>query len=148
LVDDDISKGSKRNIGRKTNNQTSDAPPIGVRFRARKRVYAENLPTKAQRSKRINSRPDASLPPSGNHVPPPSHPDVSQQVDRPAGTDGATNVVPQADGHNNLGTEDCNDELHENTMVADANTQPACNTLMTNEGNCLFVYLPYWILHY
>ena len=41
-----------------------------------------------------------------------------------------------------------NDELHENTMVADANTQPAYNTLMTNEGNCLFVYLPYWILHY
>jgi len=29
---------------------------------------------------------------------------------------------------------DCNDELHENTMVADANTQLACNTLMTNEG--------------
>ena len=45
---------------------------------------------------------------------------------------------------------DCNDELHENTMaeIADANTQPAGDTLMTNEGNCLFVYLPYWILHY
>jgi len=99
-------------------------------------VYAENLPTEARRSKRINSRPDASLPPSGNHVPPPSHPDVSQQVDRPAGTDEATNVVPQADGHNNLGTEDCNDELHENTMaeIADANTKPAGDTLMTNEG--------------
>ena len=81
-------QGSKGNIGRKTNNQTSDAPPSGVRFRTHKRVYVENLPTKAPRSKRINSQPDASLTltPSGNHVPPPSHPDVSQQVDRPAGT--------------------------------------------------------------
>ncbi|KAG2560540.1 hypothetical protein PVAP13_8KG064884 [Panicum virgatum] len=92
LVDDDISKVITF-PSRKNNNQTSDVPPVGVMFRARRG------------SKRINFRPDASLPPSGNHVPPPSHPDVSQQ-------------------------------LHENTMaeIADANTQPAGDTLMTNEG--------------
>ena len=48
---------------------------------------------------------------------------------------------------------DCNDELQDNTMaaIADANEgndELHENSLMTDEGNCLFVYLPYWILHY
>ena len=43
---------------------------------------------------------------------------------------------------------DCNDELQDNTMaaIADANEgndELHENNLMTDEGNCLFVYLPY-----
>ncbi|KAG2634388.1 hypothetical protein PVAP13_2NG169403 [Panicum virgatum] len=115
LVDDDISKVITL--------------PSGVRFRPRKRVYVENLPTKARRSKRINSQPDASLTltPSGNHVPPPSHPDVSQQMRQ------------LMSYHKLMVTTIWAPKLHENTMadIADANTQPACDNLMTNEGNCL-----------
>uniref|UniRef100_K3ZNM0 Uncharacterized protein n=1 Tax=Setaria italica TaxID=4555 RepID=K3ZNM0_SETIT len=66
---------------KKTNKQTSDAPPTGVKFRSRKRVYADILPTRGRRSKRSISKPDASLTPSGNHVPAPSHPNVSQAVE-------------------------------------------------------------------
>ena len=88
--------------------------------------------------------------------------------------DEATDVIAQADGHNNVGNEgdfliviqialvpwwmcsycllflDCNDVHHENTMadIADANTQAACDNQVTNEGNCLFVYLTHWLLHY
>jgi len=58
------------------------------------------------------------------------------EPDEPTGTDEATDVIAQADGHNNVGNEDCNDVHHENTMadIANANTQEACDNQVTNEG--------------
>jgi len=72
-------KGSK--TSKITKRQTSDAAPIGVKFRtrSRKRVYAAATPTTGPSNRNI-SQPDASLAPSDIHVPPPSHPVVSEAV--------------------------------------------------------------------
>lgn len=77
--DDEIAKGSK--TSKVTKKQTSDAAPIGVKFRtrSRKRVYAAATPTTGP-SNRSVSQPDASLSPSDIHVPPSTHSAVNKTV--------------------------------------------------------------------
>ncbi|RLN11283.1 hypothetical protein C2845_PM09G10320 [Panicum miliaceum] len=70
--DDVAMQRSKGNTSKKPSKGTSDAPPTGLKFCSRKRIYAEVLPSGCRRSKRIIPQPDASITPSGNHVPAPS----------------------------------------------------------------------------
>ncbi|XP_025825209.1 uncharacterized protein LOC112900579 [Panicum hallii] len=127
LCDDDIAKGSKGKTSKKTKKQTSDAPPMGVKFRSHKRVYAAL--TTGPWSNRSISQPGPSLAPSDIHVPPPSHPAISQAVG-PADQDDGPDAMLQANGHNNFANTDGFD-LHDG---ADVGAQPVGVNQMTNEG--------------
>ncbi|KAG2657671.1 hypothetical protein PVAP13_1KG199330 [Panicum virgatum] len=140
--DDEIAKGSK--TSKITKRQTSDAAPIGVKFRSRsrKRVYAAATPTTTTgpSSNRSISLPNASLSPSDIHVPPSSHSashSTGSKTVGPADQDDGVDAIMHVDGHNNLGTIDGLD-LHDdnNTMVAGADViaPPVGDNQMTNEG--------------
>ncbi|PUZ44606.1 hypothetical protein GQ55_8G119300 [Panicum hallii var. hallii] len=90
-----------------------------VKFRSRKRVYADLRPTTLTRSWGSNTQPEASLTSSDIHVPPPSHPDVSRAVEL---------------GNSTYHTQPAH--VDNNTMAdgADGITQPVGDNQMTNEG--------------
>ncbi|CAN6170266.1 unnamed protein product, partial [Urochloa humidicola] len=139
-IDDANSKGSKDKTRKKTNNQTSVLPPGGVKFRSRKRVYADEHPTMATRSKKSIGQPDAVPPPS--HPPtdlPLSHPNVSQTAELVANFEDTTqpddnggDVIPLSDGHNHMANKDGLPQHGHNTTTmaegADGNKQ------MTRKG--------------
>jgi hypothetical protein len=52
-------------------NKASEDVSCGFKFKARKRVYAANVPTRCTKSRKNTAQPDASLPTSGIPVPPP-----------------------------------------------------------------------------
>ncbi|CAN6371563.1 unnamed protein product [Urochloa humidicola] len=136
LFDDDIAKGSKGKSSKKTKKHASDAPDIGVKFRSRRWVYASVAPTTDPMPNKSISQPHASLAPSDIHVPPRSHPAVSQLV-RPAEQDGGSDAIPQADAHNNLANRDGFDLHDGNNYVADGAhvpAQPVGDNQMNNEG--------------
>ncbi|CAN6216711.1 unnamed protein product, partial [Urochloa humidicola] len=151
-IDDANSKGSKDKTRKKTNNQTSFLPPGGVKFRSRKRVYADEHPTMATRSKKSIGQPDAvpppSHPPTNNCVPTPSHPptdlplshpNVSQTTELVANfedhtqpDDNGGDIIPLSDGHNHMANKDGLPQHGHNTTTmaegADGNKQ------MTRKG--------------
>jgi hypothetical protein len=62
--------------GKERNKQTSDLPTAGIKFRSRKRVY-EKQTSRVTRSKKNVAQSEASLTPSGIHVPSPVQSDAS-----------------------------------------------------------------------
>ncbi|CAL5002659.1 unnamed protein product [Urochloa decumbens] len=107
LIDDVNSKGTKEMAHKKTNKQTSEQPPGGVKFQSRKRVYPFQQPTVTTRSKKSTGQPDASMTQTVICVPPPLHPNaelVSNFEDQP--NDNGGDAIPQSDGHNHMAAED------------------------------------------
>jgi hypothetical protein len=51
--------------------RASEDVSCGFKFKARKRVYAADAPTRCTKSRKNTEQPDASLPTSGIPVPPP-----------------------------------------------------------------------------
>ncbi|EAY94867.1 hypothetical protein OsI_16666 [Oryza sativa Indica Group] len=65
LIDDENAKQcSKEKTRKNCNNKTSSIQTGGVKFRSRKRVYAEQMTPKVTRSKKSIAQQDASLTPS------------------------------------------------------------------------------------
>ncbi|KAG2560320.1 hypothetical protein PVAP13_8KG055536 [Panicum virgatum] len=58
----------------------TDQGDLIVRFRSRKRVFADQAPTRVTRSKSSITQPDTNLTPSNIHVPPPSEPNDGTQA--------------------------------------------------------------------
>ncbi|CAM0151013.1 unnamed protein product, partial [Urochloa decumbens] len=119
----DISDGTTTTTehGSKTNNQALDASS-GLKFRSRKRVYADMEPTTTRtKSKKCTAQPNVSVPASDIPVPP-----------SPATIEG-----DGAHAANNTRDECDNEMTHED--VVDANPQSAnttrdeCNDEMANE---------------
>ncbi|KAF2944962.1 hypothetical protein DAI22_02g181900 [Oryza sativa Japonica Group] len=66
LIDDENAKQcSKEKTRKNCNNKTSSIQTGGVKFRSRKRVYAEQMTPKVTRSKKSIAQQDASLTPNG-----------------------------------------------------------------------------------
>ncbi|XP_015696237.1 uncharacterized protein LOC107303424 [Oryza brachyantha] len=76
IADDNTKQLCKEKSSKKTNNQTSDLPTGGVKFRSRKRVYAQQ-PSRVTTSKKSVTQPDANLTPSSILVPSLVQPDAS-----------------------------------------------------------------------
>ncbi|CAL5012068.1 unnamed protein product [Urochloa decumbens] len=121
----DLIGGDNAKACNKTNKQSSSSTSTGVKFRSRKRVYAEHPPPiRATRSKTINTKPDAILTPSDIHVPPPSQPNDGTQAtledDGPAQLANNTHMtnggdaIPCSDGPNNMANEvtNCDFNVH------------------------------------
>uniref|UniRef100_A0A0E0BAU9 Uncharacterized protein n=1 Tax=Oryza glumipatula TaxID=40148 RepID=A0A0E0BAU9_9ORYZ len=114
-ISDGTATGSKRKGCSKTNN-ASDAP-CGVKFRPRKRVYADQPPTRCTRSKKSTAQPDASLPASDNIPVPPPPPTIETVVNfaehtQPAAEDNGGDAIAQSNGHIHMANEDDGDDAN------------------------------------
>ncbi|CAO2189228.1 unnamed protein product [Urochloa humidicola] len=126
LIGGDNAKGSEKACN-KTNKVSSSSTSTGVKFRSRKRVYADPPPIRATRSKTINTQPDAILTPSDIYVPPPSQPNdgthAALEDDGPAQLTDNTHMtnggdaVPCSDGPNNMANEDGSTQHDDNNIV-------------------------------
>ncbi|CAO2207887.1 unnamed protein product [Urochloa humidicola] len=148
---EDNAKGSKEKSRKKTTRQTSDLPPGGVKFRTRKRVFANMPSIRATKSQKGVPQPDASLAPSEVVVPNVSQASLTSEVLVPNVSQAAELVGNLAaiedDGLNLLGENSCmNDDgarhnedtfaQHEDNMAdrVDGITHSDGHNLMTNEG--------------
>ncbi|KAG2555978.1 hypothetical protein PVAP13_8NG059505 [Panicum virgatum] len=117
LIGDDNAKGTKEKAPKQTTKERSNVFP-GVRFRSRKRVFADQAPTRVTRSKSSITQPDTNLTPSNIHVPPPSEPNDSTQAalkgkfygftrhdDNTIAGDGV-DCITHLDGHDQMTTEE------------------------------------------
>ncbi|PUZ50911.1 hypothetical protein GQ55_6G112400 [Panicum hallii var. hallii] len=110
-IDDDSDKGSKDKSCKKTKQHAPDMHLGGVKFRSRKRVYAEQPPTRATRRMTSIAQAYASLTRSNISEPSPSQANVTQ-----------------ADGFAH------HDDNNIMAAGADAITNPGGHNMMTYEG--------------
>jgi hypothetical protein len=80
-----------------------------IKFRSRKRVYQQQ-PSRVTRSKKIIAQSEASLKPSGIHVPSPAQPDASEDDGLALHDENIHMItegdsIPQHDGHNHMANE-------------------------------------------
>ncbi|XP_039803998.1 uncharacterized protein LOC120668141 [Panicum virgatum] len=128
LIGDDNAKGTKEKAPKQTSKERSNVFP-GVRFRSRKRVFADQAPTRVTRSKSSITQPDTNLTPSNIHVPPPSEPNDGTQAaledDGPGQQADSTNItnggdaIPRHNGSPNRENEDGSTQHDDNTIAGD-----------------------------
>ncbi|KAG2579831.1 hypothetical protein PVAP13_6NG278501 [Panicum virgatum] len=116
LIGDDNAKGTKEKAPKQTSKERSNVFP-GVRFRSRKRVFADQAPSRVTRSKSSITQPDTNLTPSNIHVPPPSEPNDGTQAALEGNFYGSTqhddntiagdgvDCITHLDGHDQMTTE-------------------------------------------
>ncbi|KAG2604107.1 hypothetical protein PVAP13_4NG045260 [Panicum virgatum] len=94
LIGDDNAKvGTKEKAPKQTSKERSNVFP-GVRFRSRKRVFADQAPTRVTRSKSSITQPDTNLTPNGS----------TQHDDNTIAGDGV-DCITHLDGHDQMTTE-------------------------------------------